>query len=66
MTNTEGRVILAIQAYNKAQSRNLRAAARTYKALYSTVRRRVSEVLSRRDSTPINRKLTFVEEAILI
>ena len=65
MTNTEGRVVLAIQAYNKAQSRNLRAAARTYEATYSTVRRCISGVPSRRDSTPTNRKLTSVEEATL-
>jgi hypothetical protein len=43
---TEGRIELAIQAFKKAQFQSLQAAALTYDALITTVRRRVRGIRS--------------------
>jgi hypothetical protein len=47
---TEGRIELAIQAFKKGQFQSLHAAALTYDALITTVRRRARGIRSRRDS----------------
>jgi hypothetical protein len=59
---TEGRIELAIQAFKKGQFQSLQAAALTYDAPITTVRRRAHGIRSRRDSQPSNRKLSSTEE----
>jgi hypothetical protein len=44
----------------------VRAAAQTYDIPEPTLRKRVKGINARRDSTPINRKLTTTEELTLI
>jgi hypothetical protein len=63
---TEGRIELAIQAFKKGQFQCLQAAALTYDAPITTVRRRARGIRSRRDSQPSNRKLSSTEEETLI
>jgi hypothetical protein len=38
MSQTEGQIILALQAYRQGQCSSLYAAARTYDVLYTTLR----------------------------
>jgi hypothetical protein len=63
---TEGRIELAIQAFKKGQFQSLQAAALTYDAPITTVRRRIRGIRSRRDSQPSNCKLSSTEEETLI
>ena len=65
-SQNEGRIALAIQAFQQGHFSNLKAACTTYGAPYSTVRDRVSGRVPRRDSTPTNRKLTTTEESTLV
>jgi hypothetical protein len=62
----EGRVALAIQAFERGQFSNLKAAAVTYGAPYSTVRDRVSGRVARSNSRPTNLKLSSTEESTLV
>src|SRR6266576_62506 len=62
----EGRIVLAIQAFKRGQFKNLKAAAKSYDAPYSTIRDRMKGHPSRHDSVPGNRKLTTTEESTLV
>jgi len=62
----EGRIALAVQAIKQGHFLSVRAAAQTYNISKSTLKRRVKGVNARRDSIPINRKLTTTEESTLI
>jgi hypothetical protein len=65
MSQNEGRVALAIHAYQQGQFTHLKTACRAFSAPYSTARRRVEGVLERRVSLPNGRKLTTLEEQTL-
>ena len=62
----EGRIALAIQAFNRGQFKSLLAATTSYDVPYSTVYDRVNGHPSRRDLQPANRKLTDTEESTLV
>ena len=62
----EGRIALAIQAFNRGQFKSLLAATTSYDVPYSTVYNRVNGHPSRRDLQPANRKLTDTEESTLV
>ena len=62
----EGRIALAIQAFEQGQFKSLKAATESYDVPYSTVYNRVNGRPSRRDSQPPNRKLTNIEESTLV
>jgi hypothetical protein len=62
----EGRIALAIQAFEQGHFSNLKEACTTYDAPYSTTRDRVKGRAPRRDSQPVNKKLTDTEESTLI
>ena len=62
----EGRIALAIQAFQRGQFKSLNAATESYDVPYSTVHDRVNERPLRRDSEPRNRKLTTTEESTLV
>jgi hypothetical protein len=55
LSQTEGRVVLAIQAFEQDYFTSLFAASTAYGAPYSTVRRRVNGRVARHDSKPTNR-----------
>ena len=59
---TEGRVLLAINAFNSGQFMSLRAAAKAYDAPLTTAHRRAHGHSSRRECQPNSRKLTSAEE----
>lgn len=65
LIQNEGRVQLAIQAFQKGQFRSLRAATKSYDIPYSTARDRIRGINSRRDVRPTSCKLTHNEEASL-
>jgi helix-turn-helix, Psq domain len=66
MAQTEGRIILALQAYRQGQFPSLRAAARSYDVPQKTLTRRHNGTLSRADFISPNLKLTQTEEATLV
>ena len=66
LSQTEGRVVLAIQAFEQGHFTSLFAASTAYGAPYSTVRRRVNGRVARHDSKPTNLKLTPTEESTLV
>jgi hypothetical protein len=66
LAQREGRVALAVQAFKQGQFSSLRAAANMFDIPEPTLRRRVKGIIARRDSTPINQKLTTIEESTLI
>jgi hypothetical protein len=66
LAQKEGRVALAVQAFKQDQFSSLRAAANMFDIPEPTLRRRVKGINARRDSIPINRKLTTTEELTLI
>jgi hypothetical protein len=66
LPSNEGRIALAVQAIKQGQFSSVRAAAQAYDIFKSTLSRRVKGINARRDSTPINRKLTTTEESTLV
>jgi len=66
MSQTEGRIALALQAYQQGQFSSIQAATRVYSIPHTTLTRRLEGTTSRSDFTHPNRKLTQTEEAALI
>ncbi len=66
MAQNEGRILLALQAYQAGQIPSLRAAARAYDVPYTTLSRRSKGTLSQSESVSPNLKLTQTEESTLI
>jgi hypothetical protein len=65
MAQNEGRIALALQAYQRGQFRSIRAAANSYDVDRSTLQRRARGVPPQRDTRPTNTKLTQLEENCL-
>ena len=65
-SNIEGRIALAIQAYNLGLFKSLCAAARSYNILHTTLTNRYQGILSRHDTQLVTRKLTSTKEEVLI
>jgi hypothetical protein len=66
LAQNEGRIALAVQAYQGGQFSSTKACADAYDISDTTLRRRVKGTNARSDSIPINRKLTTTEESTLI
>ena len=64
--NDENRVILAIQAMQRDPKLRPRAAARIYSVDHRKLGRRLQGVPSRRDISANSRKLTILEESVLV
>jgi hypothetical protein len=62
----EGKILLAINAIDRAQIQSERLAAKAYDVPRSTLQRRRAGTLSRRDCEPNSRKLTKLEESVII
>ena len=62
----EARVALAIQSFEQGHFSNLKAAATTYGAPYSTIRGRVDGRVARHNLVSPNLKLTPTEESTLV
>jgi hypothetical protein len=62
----EGRLALALQAYQLGQFSSTRACADKYNVAESTLRYRLKGYPARRDAHPNNRKLTNTKESTLV
>ncbi len=65
-TSKEARVILALEAIRNDEKLSLRAAAKLYNVLESTLRSRRASVSARRDTTPNSRRLTDSKEKAIV
>jgi hypothetical protein len=65
LAQNEGRIALAIQAYQKGQFRSLKAATDAYDVPHSTVYDRIKGRATRHDIRPVRYKLTQSEESSL-
>jgi hypothetical protein len=66
LAQKEGQIALALQAFKQGQFSSVYAAAKAYNIPELTLRGRVNSIDAQRDSVPINRKLTPIEESTLI
>ena len=66
MSQTEGRIALALQAYQQGQFSSLQAAVNTYNVPRSTLTNRYNGITSHSNSRSPNHKLTQTEETVLI
>lgn len=64
--NDEGQIILALQALEKDSTLSLRAAAEIYAVHYTKLSRRRRGMQSRRDIPANSRKLTDLEESVIV
>jgi len=62
----EGRLSLAIQAYNEGKIKSLCAASRSYDVPFSSLYTRDRGTSSRRDTRPSTCKLTSTEEEVVL
>jgi hypothetical protein len=65
-TEREGKILLAIKAYNAGRFQSLRRAANTYDVPYTSLRHRYAGMPARRDSTPNCKRLSESEEQTVI
>jgi hypothetical protein len=66
ISNTEGRLALAIEAFNSGQCKTLRAAAAFYDVPHATLYRRHAGALPQQETRPAACKLTLIEEEVLL
>src|ERR1700722_15711014 len=62
----KGKISLAMSAIDWNQFQSVRAAAKTYDVTRTTLRRRRNRIRSRRESKPKSKKLTDLEELVII
>jgi len=65
-SQTEGRLSLALQAYNNSDFRSLRAVAIAYDVPPRTLERRHQGILPQSETRPKSSKLTVAEEELLL
>ncbi|KAG9185080.1 hypothetical protein G6011_03027 [Alternaria panax] len=66
LTSSEANIHLAISAINRSQIQSVRDAAQTFEVPRTTLRRRRAGKPARRDCPPNSRKLTQLEEEVII
>jgi hypothetical protein len=65
-SSKEARMLLALQALQNSTKLSMRRAASNYEVNRKALRRRQQGIQSRRDTTPNSRRLTDLEEQIII
>jgi hypothetical protein len=65
-SSTEARILLTLQALQNNQKLSVRRAADTYEVPRNTLRRRQDGIQSRRDTTQKSRRLSNLEEEIVV
>jgi hypothetical protein len=65
-SSNEGKILLALQALQNDPKLSMRHASQIYKVGYSTLRDRRHSRQSRRDIMPNSRKLSILEEEVLL
>ena len=66
ISTNEGNLLLAISAFQSHQCASISAAAATYKAPKATLARRIDGGTSREDYTPNNKRLSNIEEEVVV
>ena len=66
LSNSEGRIVLAIQAIKLNQFQSLQAAAALYDVLYSTFYYQINSIPSQHNCTPNSRKLSLYKEEAIV
>jgi hypothetical protein len=66
LAQKEGRIALAVQAFEQGHISSLLAATKIYDIPESILRGCVKGIPTRRDTVPIDRKLTTIEKSTLI
>ena len=64
-TEQEGRILLAIQAFQNKEISSIREAARRFNVPFSSLRNRLTGIKNRPESRANNHKLTEIEEESL-
>jgi hypothetical protein len=62
----KGRINLAIQAHKQGQFPSFQKATYTYNVPRSTAQLHIKGIKSKRESTPLNRLLTPIQEDVLV
>ena len=65
-TEREGKVILALQAFNAGQFRSLRRAAQSFNVPHQRLSDRANKTKFRQETTPNYKKLTRTEEQTIV
>ena len=66
ISSCEGDILLAMSAFQSGQCANAYAAAKAYNVNHKTLYRRISGGTSREDYTPQNKKLSYIEEEVIV
>jgi len=66
LSKKENQVILAVQAIRSNPNSSARAAAKIYSVSHATLSRRLKGMASQRDIKPKSRKLTDLEETVIV
>jgi len=66
ISSKEGNILLAMSAFQSGQCVNIFAAAKAYNVDYKTLHRRINGGTSREDYIPTNKKLSLIEEEVII
>ena len=66
ISSKEGNILLAMSAFQSGQCANVFAAAKAYNVDHKTLYRRINGGISREDYTPTNKKLSLIEEEVIV
>ena len=66
ISSNEGNILLAMSAFYSGQCANVHVAAKAYNVNPKTLYRRINRGTSREDFILKNKKLSFIEEEVLI
>jgi hypothetical protein len=65
-SSKEGNLLLAISAFQSGQCASINAAAKLYDVVPKSLYRRINGGTSREDYTPTNKRLSNIEEEVII
>jgi hypothetical protein len=65
-SSKEGNLLLAISAFQSGQCASVNAAAKLYDVVPKSLYRRINGGTSREDYTPTNKRLSLVEEEVIV
>jgi hypothetical protein len=66
ISSNEGRILLALSAVQSGQCKTPSAASKMYSVPRNTLYRRINGQTSREDYTPTNRRLSLIEEEVIV
>jgi hypothetical protein len=66
ISSNEGSILLAVSAFQLGQCASISAAAKAYSVSKSTLLRRIHRSTLREEYTPTNKRLTLIEEEVLL